>query len=89
MDSKNDNNLKRKSVLLFSSLGALTIIGVATLLIAFFRGSFGITKPDWLSAVFAWISALSAIFIGLVAYLQNERFKIENDNNIKRNLQPS
>ena len=88
-NGKDASRFKRKSIIIFSILGFFAITGVAILLIAFYRGSFGITKPDWLSAIFAWISALSAIFIGLVAYLQNERFKIESDNNIKRNMEAS
>ena len=39
---------------------------------------------DWLNAVLSWLSIASAIFIGLIAFLQNERFKDENDKSAQR-----
>ena len=59
----------------------LALGGAAFILWCFENEAYGIEKSDWLNAMFAWMSAVSAIFIGLVAVWQNERFKKENDKN--------
>lgn len=44
----------------------------------------GIEASNWLNAIFSWLSILSAIFVGLIAFWQNERFKEENDISSKK-----
>ena len=55
-------------------------LGVACI-IAFglFNEWLDIPRDSWLDALFTWISAAAAIFIGLIAYRQNEKFKELND----------
>lgn len=49
-----------------------------------FKQSFNIETNDWLSAILSWLSVSSAIFIGLIAFWQNERFKEENDKSAQK-----
>lgn len=61
-------------------LFSIIFVGI-TMFFAFclLNQSFDIEKTDWLSAILSWLSVASAIFIGLIAFWQNERFKEEND----------
>ena len=70
---------KAKWIVIFI-LFSLTIVGI-TLFFMFclFNQSFDINTTDWLNAILSWLSVASAIFIGLIAFRQNERFKEEND----------
>lgn len=48
------------------------------------KQSFNIETTDWLSAILSWLSVTSAIFIGLIAFWQNERFKEESDKSAQK-----
>lgn len=71
--------LKIRFYIIFISFGVL--VAVLSLAIAFgaYKELFQIKRSNWLNMLFAWISSASAIFLGLIAYWQNERFKLEND----------
>ena len=59
---------------------AFVVVAIVIFLFGcFVRKGFGISRSDWLNALLSWLSVASAIFIGLIAYWQNERFKKEND----------
>lgn len=78
----NNNTTKRlnfKFKIIFFLFFLLTLLGTALLVYATKINLFGIEKSDWLGAFFSWISAMSAVSLGLVAYWQNERFKNENN----------
>lgn len=72
-------NLKKKTIIILSVFFLILITGSLTLVFAIIKQWFGIQRSDWLNSLFAWISACSAAFLGIIVYLQNERFKIEND----------
>lgn len=76
--------LKIRFYIIFISFGVL--VAVLSLVIAFgaYKELFQIKRSNWLNMLFAWISSASAIFLGLIAYWQNERFKLENDLSTQR-----
>ncbi len=76
-NSNKKTNFKFK--IIFFLFFVFTLLGLAVLTYATKINLFGIEKSDWLGAFFSWISAMSAVSLGLVAYWQNERFKNEND----------
>lgn len=71
--------LKKKTVVVLSAFFLILIAGILTLLLATINQWFGMQYADWLNLLFTWISACSAFFLGIIVYLQNERFKVEND----------
>lgn len=73
-----------KTIIVLLCFLPIVLIGTLFLLWCLKSEAYGIEKSDWLNAIFAWISAISAIFIGLVAVWQNERFKQESDKNAMR-----
>jgi len=67
-------------IILLTFVGCI-IYGTNFILDCLKNEAYGIAKSDWLNSLFAWVSSVAAIFIGLVAVWQNERFKQENDKN--------
>lgn len=66
-------------------LFSIITIGVTTFFACcLIKQSFNIETTDWLSAILSWLSVASAIFIGLIAFWQNERFKNENDKSARK-----
>lgn len=78
MDCKN-KKLKTKFRVIFISFGLLVAFLSFVIISCAYKGYLGIGSNDWLNMLFAWISSASAIFLGLIAYWQNEKFKIETD----------
>lgn len=75
---------KAKWIVIFV-LFSLATIGVTFFFtLCLFRQSFNIETTEWLSAILSWLSVASAIFIGLIAFWQNERFKDENDKSAQK-----
>ncbi len=81
---KKDKNIKIRFRILFISFGILVMILSFAIIFGAYKQLFEIEKSDWLNMFFAWISSASAIFLGLIAYWQNERFKLENDLSAER-----
>lgn len=71
--------LKRKAVITFGLSSLIFVAGCVALLVASVDQWFGIEHSEWLNSLFTWISACSAFFLGIIVYLQNERFKLESD----------
>ena len=71
--------MKNKFIFIFCVFIFLVVIGTFLLGYCFIQSSFGVDRSNWLNAILSWLSVASAIFIGLIAYWQNERFKREND----------
>lgn len=76
---KGSHNFKIKYRVIFTLFFIISVLVIVFLIIAAKCDLFSIQKSDWLNALFAWTSAISAIFLGIIAYSQNERFKIESD----------
>lgn len=75
---------KAKWIVVFL-LFSLVTIGVTFFFThCLFKQSFNIETTDWLSAILSWLSVSSAIFIGLIAFWQNERFKEESDKSAQK-----
>ncbi|MEA4848669.1 MAG: hypothetical protein VB106_15680 [Clostridiaceae bacterium] len=71
--------LKQKAAIIFGTFGLIFIAGCIALSIASIRQLLGVERSEWLNSLFTWISACSAFFLGIIVYLQNERFKLESD----------
>ena len=71
--------LKKKFKSLFVTFGVVVAIICLLILLGAYKELFQTFRSDWLNMLFAWISSASAIFLGLIVYWQNERFKLEND----------
>lgn len=76
-----------KTIIVMLCFLPIVIMGTLFLLWCLKSEAYDIEKSNWLNAIFAWISAISAMFIGLVAVWQNERFKQESDKNTMRSEQ--
>lgn len=71
--------LKIKFIIIFSILGIITIAFSITLICFACWQSFAIKTLDWLALLFSGLASISTVFLGIIAYWQNERFKIMND----------
>lgn len=89
MNMKWYKRLWLKTLIVLLCFLIIASIGTVFILCCLQNEAYDIDKSDWLNAMFAWISAISAIFIGLVAIWQNERFKQESDKNVARSEQES
>lgn len=71
--------LRIKFVIIFAIFGAITIAFSITLICFACKKSFGIEPVDWLVLLFSGLASISTVFLGIVTYWQNERFKILGD----------
>lgn len=70
---------KTKWYVIFISFSLITLGAIIFFVFGMINQYWGVATSEWLSAILSWLSVASAIFIGLTAFWQNERFKEEND----------
>lgn len=70
-------NTKGNRVILWIIIYIVVVVAVLGILFhCAYEEKYSVSRNDWLNMCFAWISSMSAVFLGFIAYWQNERFKI-------------
>lgn len=75
----NFQKLKIKFAIMFAVLGIVTTAFSVILICFACKQSYSIKTVDWLSLLFSGLASISTVFLGIIAYWQNERFKILSD----------
>ena len=86
---KNKYNFKLKFSVISLVFAIITIAFSICMIVFSSKESFGIAKAEWLDFLFAGIASIATVFLGVVAFLQNERFKYESDLSAQRSEEKS